>query len=168
RASECAPFAKNSSSGGTQMSVANFARLSLPSIVLALLSLSCGDGSSMTNIASNTPPATPPPGSSSPGSGSGGGSSSPGGSPSSAATYVYAAIAISPSAPVAGFRLDEAAPSIAQLPGSPFGPPTPARGSLVVNRDFVYFDVQKDPTSTTILAMRADASSGGLTQVGET
>ena len=49
------------------MSVANFARLSLPSIVLALLSLSCGGGSSMTNTASNTPPATPPPGSSSPG-----------------------------------------------------------------------------------------------------
>ena len=150
------------------MSVANFARRCLPSIVLALLSLSCGGGSSMMNTASNTAPATPPPGSSSPGTGSGGGSSPSGGSPSSAATYVYVASSISPSAPVVGFRLDASAPSIAELAGSPFGKPTTGRGSLVVNRNFVYIAVQNDPITTTILAMRADASSGGLTEVGET
>ena len=59
-----------------------YSTLSVASIVLALLSLSCGGGSSMSNTSNNASPATPPPGSSSPG-GASGGPSSPGNGSSS-------------------------------------------------------------------------------------
>ena len=101
------------------------------------------------------------------GSGTGtGGSGGSGGGSSTGASYLYVGVAIE-NAAIRGYKVDTTNASIAEVAGSPFAQQGPESGVVAVSKTFVYTSTANvADSSTNVFSLRADATSGSLTQTG--
>jgi 6-phosphogluconolactonase (cycloisomerase 2 family) len=161
----------------------------LAALFCLLTAVSFWAGCGSTSQSSSSNPATgnnPPTSGTQPGSGGSGGSSGSGGTSgstggsggaggsggsgaTSGAAYLYIAVAGN-TARIAAYKIDSKAASLSEVPGSPFNQQGGEESGVVaVSKNFVYgseVEAVEQTGRTTTTAFRADATTGGLTQIG--